>query len=278
MSTRVPSRVHPSEPLADRPLTEPHHDRLSPSDPAYSTDPPGTRRGAAGRRRHVPRSLLGIDGADGGIPGPPRVLLRVRMPALSLCRLSSPAGAGSAPYAPSRTRRARNGHEHERHLTGSRMVVGIGRQVVPARAVDRPAGGRTAQDRRRNPRRRPAPATVPRSPYPTYRLRPSSRRTAPPPVPKTNGLAIASLICSCAGLFFLPALPGHHPRLRRPRRRSGGPTERSVATGSPSRASSSGSAGWCCIALGLAIGRQQDQQQRRQSPSPAHRLARVASA
>jgi len=26
--------------------------------------------------------------------------------------------------------------------------------------------------------------------------------------PKTNGLAIASLICSCAGLFFLPAIPG----------------------------------------------------------------------
>ena len=26
--------------------------------------------------------------------------------------------------------------------------------------------------------------------------------------PKTNGLAIASLICSCAGLFFLPIIPG----------------------------------------------------------------------
>jgi hypothetical protein len=26
--------------------------------------------------------------------------------------------------------------------------------------------------------------------------------------PKTNGLAIASLICSCAGLFFLPVIPG----------------------------------------------------------------------
>jgi hypothetical protein len=25
---------------------------------------------------------------------------------------------------------------------------------------------------------------------------------------KTNGLAIASLICSCAGLFFLPIIPG----------------------------------------------------------------------
>jgi len=25
---------------------------------------------------------------------------------------------------------------------------------------------------------------------------------------KTNGLAIASLICSCAGLFFVPAIPG----------------------------------------------------------------------
>ena len=26
--------------------------------------------------------------------------------------------------------------------------------------------------------------------------------------PKTNGLAVASLICSCAGLFFLPIFPG----------------------------------------------------------------------
>ncbi len=26
--------------------------------------------------------------------------------------------------------------------------------------------------------------------------------------PKTNGLAIASLICSCAGLLFLPVIPG----------------------------------------------------------------------
>ena len=26
--------------------------------------------------------------------------------------------------------------------------------------------------------------------------------------PKTNGLAVASLICSCAGLFFVPAIPG----------------------------------------------------------------------
>jgi len=26
--------------------------------------------------------------------------------------------------------------------------------------------------------------------------------------PKTNGLAVASLICSCAGLFFLPVFPG----------------------------------------------------------------------
>jgi hypothetical protein len=26
--------------------------------------------------------------------------------------------------------------------------------------------------------------------------------------PKTNGLAIASLICSCVGLFFLPIIPG----------------------------------------------------------------------
>jgi hypothetical protein len=29
-----------------------------------------------------------------------------------------------------------------------------------------------------------------------------------PRAPKTNGLAIASLICSCAGLFFLPIFPG----------------------------------------------------------------------
>jgi hypothetical protein len=37
--------------------------------------------------------------------------------------------------------------------------------------------------------------------YPAY----GSGRVA---APKTNGLAIASLICSCAGLFFLPVIPG----------------------------------------------------------------------
>jgi hypothetical protein len=45
------------------------------------------------------------------------------------------------------------------------------------------------------------------SPYPTYGFaqHPGSGAAIPP---KTNGLAIASLICSCAGLFFLPAIPG----------------------------------------------------------------------
>jgi hypothetical protein len=45
------------------------------------------------------------------------------------------------------------------------------------------------------------------SPYPSYGFaqQPGSGAAIPP---KTNGLAIASLICSCAGLFFLPAIPG----------------------------------------------------------------------
>jgi hypothetical protein len=44
--------------------------------------------------------------------------------------------------------------------------------------------------------------TGPSTPYPSYVARPL---TGPP---KTNGLAIASLICSCLGLFFLPIIPG----------------------------------------------------------------------
>ena len=63
----------------------------------------------------------------------------------------------------------------------------------------------------------PAPAYGPGSASPAYgggpqpvplvRLRATHgvRRGDPP---KTNGLAIASLICSCAGLFFVPAIPG----------------------------------------------------------------------
>jgi hypothetical protein len=44
-------------------------------------------------------------------------------------------------------------------------------------------------------------------PYPSYGSAPHPRYDAAI-APKTNGLAIASLICSCAGLFFLPAIPG----------------------------------------------------------------------
>jgi uncharacterized protein DUF4190 len=46
-------------------------------------------------------------------------------------------------------------------------------------------------------------------PYPATgygRYPPSGSGTAA--TPKTNGLAVASLICSCAGLFFLPVFPG----------------------------------------------------------------------
>ncbi|MGO9854735.1 MAG: DUF4190 domain-containing protein [Acidimicrobiales bacterium] len=46
-------------------------------------------------------------------------------------------------------------------------------------------------------------------PYPTsgYAQYPHSVGGAAA-TPKTNGLAVASLICSCAGLFFLPIFPG----------------------------------------------------------------------
>ena len=43
--------------------------------------------------------------------------------------------------------------------------------------------------------------TAPSGSYPTF-------GSGPVAAPKTNGLAIASLICSCAGLFFLPIIPG----------------------------------------------------------------------
>jgi hypothetical protein len=42
--------------------------------------------------------------------------------------------------------------------------------------------------------------------YPPYGPGPYGPGTAA--TPKTNGLAVASLICSCAGLFFLPVFPG----------------------------------------------------------------------
>jgi hypothetical protein len=45
------------------------------------------------------------------------------------------------------------------------------------------------------------------NPYPSYGLAPYQGDGAVI-APKTNGLAIASLICSCTGLFFLPAIPG----------------------------------------------------------------------
>jgi hypothetical protein len=44
------------------------------------------------------------------------------------------------------------------------------------------------------------------SPYPSGYGRPVSSGRATPA--KTNGLAIASLVCSCAGLFLLPVIPG----------------------------------------------------------------------
>jgi len=43
--------------------------------------------------------------------------------------------------------------------------------------------------------------TGPSRSYPVY-------GSGPVAAPRTNGLAIASLICSCAGLFFLPIIPG----------------------------------------------------------------------
>ena len=67
------------------------------------------------------------------------------------------------------------------------------------RRID-PAGGTELRFRplRRRSARTPPPAT---RQYPPY----GGGAAA---TPKTNGLAVASLICSCAGLFFLPIFPG----------------------------------------------------------------------
>ena len=150
------------------------------------------------------------------------------------------------------------------------MVVGIRRQVVSARAVDRsgrhgtgrPAGVATNSDAgllgtgARVRSRIAIPGLRQRRPWPVplvrIRATPGVRRGGPP---KTNGLAIASLICSCAGLFFLPAILGIVLGFvaRAQIKRSNGAQR---ATGSPSPASSSGSAGWCCSSSGIALGRQ----------------------
>ena len=79
----------------------------------------------------------------------------------------------------------------------------------PRRPPSRDARPGTAPDRQRRPTA-PAPtAPAPRAsrPYPQYGYGHDPAHGAAIAA-KTNGLAIASLICSCAGLFFVPAIPG----------------------------------------------------------------------
>ena len=83
---------------------------------------------------------------------------------------------------------------------GHTEPVGVGPTPTPTRALPGPApayGPGSAS---------PAHGGAP-SPYHSYGFAPHTGYGAAIPQ-KTNGLAIASLICSCAGLFFVPAIPG----------------------------------------------------------------------
>jgi hypothetical protein len=79
--------------------------------------------------------------------------------------------------------------------------VGVGPSPTPTRAFPGPAPAYGPGS--------PSPAygNGAPGPYPSYGFAPHPGYGAAIH-PKTNGLAIASLICSCAGLFFVPAIPG----------------------------------------------------------------------
>ncbi len=86
-------------------------------------------------------------------------------------------------------------------VPGDTEPVGVGPPPNPTRAFSEPApayGPGSAS---------PAYGNGAPGPYPSYGLAPYPGYGAAI-LPKTNGLAIASLICSCAGLFFLPAISG----------------------------------------------------------------------
>ena len=132
---------------ADRALPLPNHWPIGPSRSRIPTGcrrtiPPTAqiiarpRRGPARRRRHLCRPALGVDRADGRLPGPPRLLLRLRLPALPLRHVSHARrrvhGTTGRPVCSRRHSAQTERSRHERHLTGSRMVVGLRRQVVPA--------------------------------------------------------------------------------------------------------------------------------------------------
>ena len=149
-----------------------------------------------------------------------------------------------APYArvphSAHTERSR----HERHLTGSRMVVGIRRQVVSARAVD--GAARTARPGRDVGARRSSSPASPRGQTaaygagstppgcPSYGAAPY-RAGRPVPAPSGYGAGIRtrtagaaghaederarrsrrSICCMCRAVLP-PRRPGRHLRLRRP--------------------------------------------------------------
>ena len=72
----TPARMsEPAEPLAARPLTDPHPDRLSPDHPDYAAIVARPLRGAAVRRRHLRRSSERPHRAHRGIFGTSRFLL-----------------------------------------------------------------------------------------------------------------------------------------------------------------------------------------------------------
>ena len=113
----------------------------SPTGPSTEPHPTGCRRTIPPTRRsssahaealragvrHLRRLALRADRAHGRLPRPARLLLRFRLPALPLPAVSPEAclPAEVCPYAPELHPAYAERSRHERHLTGSWMVVGI---------------------------------------------------------------------------------------------------------------------------------------------------------
>ena len=80
----------------------------------------------------------------------------------------------------------------------------IGQPVMPARPAQTPAYGTAGTVPPRQPRYGAGDPSASYGYAPYGRSAPDDQRVQR----RTNGLAIASLICSCAGVFFLPAILG----------------------------------------------------------------------
>ncbi len=85
------------EPLAERPLAEPHPDRLSPAEPDFDDIVAAHASRARPWGRHLCRSPFRTDGPHRRLPGAARLLLQLRLPALPLSRVSRPGRADGAP-------------------------------------------------------------------------------------------------------------------------------------------------------------------------------------